>query len=156
MLAVVQRVLSASVAVESEQYRAEIAPGPGLCVLLGVEVGDSEADAQWMAGKIARLRIFRDEQDKMNRSVQDIAGSVLVVSQFTLAGDCSKGNRPSFVGAAAPELGKLLYERVCHLIETKHSLPVKMGIFGAMMKVELVNDGPVTLILKSPARTECT
>jgi D-tyrosyl-tRNA(Tyr) deacylase len=147
MIAVVQRVASASVTVELDNYRAAI--GPGLCVLLGVEVGDTEADAEWMAGKIARLRIFRDEQDKMNRSVQDIAGEVLVVSQFTLAGDCSKGNRPSFVGAAPPEEGKALYESVCRLLESEHRLPVKMGIFGAMMKVDLINDGPVTLIIRS-------
>jgi D-tyrosyl-tRNA(Tyr) deacylase len=147
MLAVVQRVLSASVTVEAENYRSVI--GPGLCILLAVQHGDSEGDAEWMAGKLARLRIFRDEQDKMNRSVQDINGEVLVVSQFTLAGDCSKGNRPSFVDAAAPELGKALYQSVCQRLQNEHGVPVKTGIFGAMMRVELVNDGPVTLIVKS-------
>jgi D-tyrosyl-tRNA(Tyr) deacylase len=147
MIAVVQRVVSASVTVELENYRAAIGPGP--CVLLGVEIGDTEADAAWMAGKITRLRIFRDEQDKMNRSIQDVKGEALVVSQFTLAGDCAKGNRPSFVAAAPPEVGKPLYERVCGLLESEHQVPVKMGIFGAMMKVDLINDGPVTLIIRS-------
>lgn len=147
MIAVVQRALEASVTVEAESYRAEI--GPGLCVLLGVEQEDKPEDASWMAGKLARLRIFRDENDKMNRSVQEIGGSILVVSQFTLAGDCSKGNRPSFVAAAAPELGRALYERVCGLLASEHGLPVKTGVFGAMMKVALVNDGPVTLIVRS-------
>jgi D-aminoacyl-tRNA deacylase len=147
MIAVVQRVLEASVAVEAENYRAAI--GPGLCVLLGVEQGDTDTDAEWMAGKLARLRIFRDDQDKMNRSVQDIGGGVLVVSQFTLAGDCSKGNRPSFATAASPEIGRSLYESVCCHLERQHGLIVKTGIFAAMMKVALVNDGPVTLIVRS-------
>lgn len=147
MIAVIQRVQSASVSVAEENYCAEISAG--LCVLLGVEQGDDETDAQWMAGKIARLRIFRDEQDKMNLSVQEIRGSILLVSQFTLAGDCSKGNRPSFITAAAPPLGKELYERIGELLRSEHQLPVKTGIFGAMMKVDLINDGPVTLIVRS-------
>lgn len=151
MISVVQRVLSASVTVQDQNYRASI--DAGLCVLLGVEQGDTESDAQWMAGKIARLRIFRDEQDKMNRSVQDISGEILLVSQFTLAGDCSKGNRPSFIDAAAPELGKSLYENVAGRLANEHHVPVKTGIFGAMMKVELINDGPVTLILRSLRNT---
>jgi D-tyrosyl-tRNA(Tyr) deacylase len=103
-----------------------------------------------MAGKLARLRIFRDDQDRMNRSVQDIGGEVLVVSQFTLAGDCSGGNRPSFTGAAAPDVGRRLYEHTCDVLRTAHGLPVKTGIFGAMMQVALVNDGPVTLIVRRP------
>ena len=147
MIAVVQRVTHASVTVDAEDFRATI--GPGLCVLLGIEQGDDDADAEWMAGKLARLRIFRDDDDKMNRSVQDIGGEVLVVSQFTLAGDCSKGNRPSFVAAAAPDLGRRLYEDVASRLRTEHNLPVKTGSFGAMMKVELLNDGPVTLIVRS-------
>ena len=148
MIAVVQRVSRASVSVHSEAYHAVI--GNGLCVLLGVERGDTTAAASWMAGKLARLRIFKDHDDKMNRSVQDIAGAVLVVSQFTLAGDCSKGNRPSFVDAAEPELGRSLYDEVCRLLRSEHGLPVETGVFGAMMEVSLVNDGPVTLILHSP------
>jgi D-aminoacyl-tRNA deacylase len=147
MIAVVQRVGRASVSVEAEQYHAAI--GPGLCILVGVEVGDEERDAEWMAGKLARLRIFRDDEGKMNRSVQDIKGAALVISQFTLAGDASKGNRPSFVGAADPQLGRALYERVAELLEREHGVPVQRGVFGAMMQVDLVNDGPVTLILRS-------
>ena len=146
MIAVVQRVTEAAVTVEREQYHAAI--GPGLCVLLGVEQGDSDDDAKWMAGKLARLRIFRDEHDKMNRSVQDVAGEILLVSQFTLAGDCAKGNRPSFVSAAEPGEGRRLYELVGKLLQTEHCLCVKTGIFGAMMHVSLVNDGPVTLIVQ--------
>lgn len=147
MIAVVQRVLRASVAVGETDYRAAI--GPGLCVLLCAEAGDGEADAEWIAGKLARLRIFRDESDKMNRSVQDIAGEMLIISQFTLAADVSHGNRPSFVNAAEPQLGERLYARVCSLIQDEHGVPVKPGIFGAKMVVDLVNDGPVTLIVKS-------
>jgi D-aminoacyl-tRNA deacylase len=149
MISVVQRVLRASVTVDAESYHTAI--GVGLCVLLGVETGDSDDQARWTAGKLARLRIFRDEQDKMNRSVQDVGGSMLVVSQFTLAGDCSQGNRPSFTGAAPPQLGRTLYDRVCELLASEHDLPVRTGIFGAMMRVELVNDGPVTLIIRSPS-----
>lgn len=147
MIAVVQRVIRASVAVDRPSHHAAI--GAGLCVLLGVEAGDAPKDATWMAGKLARLRIFRDDADKMNRSVQDVEGSVLLISQFTLAGDCRKGNRPSFVGAAAPGEGERLYEAVADALARDHGLPVGKGVFGAMMKVELVNDGPVTLIVRS-------
>ena len=149
MLAVVQRVSRASVSIEAEGYRAEI--GPGLCVLIGVEVGDGAEQSEWMAGKLARLRIFRDDEDppKMNRSVQDIAGEMLVVSQFTLAGDCSKGNRPSFITAARPEEGEKWYLHLCRRLRDQHHLPVKTGVFGAMMQVEIINDGPVTLIVRT-------
>lgn len=116
-------------------------------VLYRPDQGDAEADADWMAGKLARLRIFRDGQDKMNRSVQDIKGEALVISQFTLAGETSKGNRPSFIGAAAPEVGAKLYERVCDALQREHNVPTKRGVFGAMMSVEIINDGPVTLIV---------
>ena len=145
MIALVQRVTEAAVTVSDPPYHAAI--GPGLCVLLGVQVGDTEADAAWVAGKLARLRIFADEAGRMNRSVQDVGGSVLLVSQFTLAGDCAKGNRPSFVGAADPELGERLYEQVGRHLEQDHGLPVGWGQFGAAMQVALVNDGPVTLIV---------
>ena len=148
MITVVQRVSSAAVTVASPAHRAAI--GLGLCVLLGVEQGDSDDEAQWIAGKLARLRIFPDDQQKMNRSVQDVGGEILLVSQFTLAGDCHRGNRPSFATAAAPEAGKHFYERVRDLLATEHALPVKCGVFGAMMHVELVNDGPVTLIVRTP------
>lgn len=147
MIAVVQRVLESSVTVEVADHHETI--GPGLCVLLGVVQGDTDTDAEWMAGKIARLRIFRDMHDKMNRSVQDIGGAILLISQFTLAGDCSKGNRPSFVAAADPELGQRLYDRVGQCLASDHQLPVKTGVFGAMMRVHIVNDGPVTLIIRS-------
>jgi D-tyrosyl-tRNA(Tyr) deacylase len=147
MIAVVQRVSQASVAVDAEAYHAAI--GPGLCVLLGVEAGDDESDAAWMAGKLARLRIFADDQQKMNRSVQDVGGAVLLISQFTLAGDCSRGNRPSFVAAAEPVTGRRLYELVARLLQDEHAISVKTGVFGAMMQVALVNDGPVTVILRS-------
>ena len=146
MIAVVQRVASASVTVEAEGYRAAI--GRGLAILLAVVRGDGEAEATWMAGKLARLRIFPDDEGRMNRSVQETGGEVLLVSQFTLAGDCRKGNRPSFVDAADPDEGRRLYERVGRLLETDHGVPVETGRFGAMMQVELVNDGPVTLIVE--------
>ncbi len=146
MIAVVQRVREASVTVEAEGYRAEI--GPGLCVLLAVERGDDEASADWMAKKLANLRILPDEARHMNRSVLEAGGSVLLVSQFTLAGDCSRGNRPSFDAAADPEAGRALYERVGARLRGEHGLPVEFGIFGAMMQVALVNDGPVTVIVR--------
>lgn len=131
--------------VEATGYHASI--GSGLCVLLGVEQGDTEEEARWMAGKLARLRIFRDDQDKMNRSVTDVEGELLLISQFTLAGNCDKGNRPSFVRAADPEQGEKLYDYVAALLDKEHGLPTRTGQFGAMMKVSLTNDGPVTLIL---------
>jgi D-tyrosyl-tRNA(Tyr) deacylase len=152
LICVLQRVSQASVTVAATGYAASI--GPGLLVLLGVEQGDGEADAEWMARKLANLRIFADEQGLMNRSVLDIGGAVLVVSQFTLAGDCRKGNRPSFIGAADPALGRQLYERVCRLLREQHGLGLKTGEFGAMMQVSLVNEGPVTIILKSDKATK--
>jgi len=147
MIAVVQRVSEASVEVPEAGHSASI--GAGLCVLLGVEEGDSEKDAEWMAGKIARLRIFRDDQGKMNRSVCDIGGEILLVSQFTLAGDCGQGNRPSFTRAAPPDVAEPLYQRVISILRGKHHIPVKSGVFGGMMQVRLVNDGPVTLIVRT-------
>ncbi len=146
MIAVVQRVREASVTVEAEGYRADI--GPGLCVLLAVERGDDEASADWMAKKLANLRILPDEARHMNRSVLETGGAVLLVSQFTLAGDCSRGNRPSFDAAAEPEAGRALYQRVGARLRDEHSLQVEFGIFGAMMQVALVNDGPVTVIVR--------
>ena len=145
MIALIQRVSEASVDVPEAGHFARI--GPGLCVLLGVEDGDTATEADWIAGKLSRLRIFRDDDDRMNRSVTDIEGAILLVSQFTLAGDCTKGNRPSFIRAAAPETGNKLYERVRDQLRTAHGLPVETGVFGGMMQVALVNDGPVTIIL---------
>ena len=145
MRSVVQRVSRGVVRVD-RQVVGEV--GHGLLVLLGVAGGDSSEDARWTADKLAQLRIFEDEAGKMNRSVQDVGGSVLLVSQFTLLGDTRKGNRPSFVDAAAPELANALYEEVARLLRAR-SVPVSTGVFRAQMEVELVNDGPVTLLLDS-------
>jgi D-tyrosyl-tRNA(Tyr) deacylase len=145
MRAVVQRVSFASVTV-GERTVGHI--GPGLLVLLGVETGDGPEDVRYIAGKIADLRVFEDGDHHMNRSVQDVDGAVLVISQFTLAGDCRKGRRPSFDRAAAPAVAQPLYEDVVAELRARH-LPVETGEFGAMMQVALVNDGPVTLLLDS-------
>jgi D-tyrosyl-tRNA(Tyr) deacylase len=144
MKAVIQRVGFASVTVDQEL----VARIPhGILVLLGVEKGDNEAKADWLAEKIAGLRIFSDEDGKMNRSVTEAGGELLVVSQFTLAGNCSKGKRPSFDTAAPPDEGKRLYDYFVDTVR-KLGLPVQTGIFQADMKVHLVNDGPVTFILE--------
>lgn len=124
------------------------AVGRGLLVLLGVARGDGEADARAMADKLAGLRIFEDAAGKMNLAVGEVGGGLLVVSQFTLLGDARKGNRPGFVDAAPPEEADALYQRVCALLRGK-GLPVATGVFRAEMAVELVNDGPVTLLLDS-------
>ncbi len=147
MIAVVQRVSRASVSVEETEYRAAI--GLGLVVLLGVVNGAQRADADWLAGKVARLRIFPDDAGLMNRSVTDVAGEALVVSQFTLAGDCRKGNRPSFDRAAPPEVAQSLYEHFVQRLREVEGVPTQTGVFRAMMAVELVNDGPVTLIINT-------
>lgn len=144
MKAVIQRVLSASVAVDGTTVGAI---GPGILVLLGVEKGDSEAAADWLAEKIAGLRIFSDSEGKMNRSVQDVGGGVLAVSQFTLAGTCDKGRRPSFDAAAPADEGKRLYTWFVDSLQ-RQGVPVETGIFQADMLVSLVNDGPVTFILE--------
>jgi D-tyrosyl-tRNA(Tyr) deacylase len=143
MRAVIQRVRRASVTVDAALV-GEI--GVGLLVLLGVTDGDTPEHAQWLADKIAGLRIFADDDGKMNRSVVEIAGGVLVVSQFTLYGDCSKGRRPSFVEAAAPDIAIPLYEAFVAAMRS-HGIATATGRFGAMMQVELINDGPVTLII---------
>jgi D-tyrosyl-tRNA(Tyr) deacylase len=140
MRALVQRVSRASVSVDGERV-SEI--GPGLLVLLGVRRGDGEAEADWIVRKLLALRIFEDDDGRMNRSVADVGGQLLCVSQFTLYGDARKGNRPGFVDAAPPEEAEPLYERV------RAGLGALGGRFGAHMSVELVNDGPVTLIVES-------
>jgi D-tyrosyl-tRNA(Tyr) deacylase len=141
--AAVQRVAEACVRVEDEVV-GEI--GPGLCVLLGVAREDDEAAAERLAGRVARLRIFENEEGKFDRSVLDAGGSVLVVSQFTLIADTAKGNRPSFSEAAPPELAEPLYERFCSTLR-ELGVTVETGVFGAQMRVELANDGPVTILL---------
>ena len=123
--------------------------GAGLLVLLGVQPGDRKSEAAWLTAKLAGLRIFPDDAGKMNRSVVDVGGSALVVSQFTLMGDCRKGRRPSFVKAAGPVLAEPLFRHFCEAMQAY--VPVERGVFGADMAVSLVNDGPVTLILdRSP------
>lgn len=145
MRAVVQRVTSAKVTV-AERVTGEI--GPGLLVLLGVEQGDGPTDLQYIASKVRDLRIFVDDDGKMNRSVLDIQGGVLVVSQFTLSGDARNGRRPSFVSAAPPQIARALYEEVVRELAAS-GLRVATGEFQAMMQVALVNDGPVTILLDS-------
>ena len=147
MRALVQRVSEASVTVDGEIV-GNI--GRGFLVLVCAMQGDAEAQSEWLAGKIAKLRIFPDEAGRMNRSILDIGGEALVVSQFTLAAE-TKGNRPGFSTAAAPDEGRLLYEHFSKQVRG-HGVPVANGIFGADMKVGLVNDGPVTIWLDSEAK----
>ena len=144
MRAVIQRVVSASVTVEGT---ARGAIGPGLLVLLGVARGDGPAEADALATKIARLRIFEDDEGRFDRSALDVGGAALVVSQFTLQADTTKGNRPSFAAAAPPAEAEPLYQRVCATLRDL-GLAVETGVFGARMEVELVNDGPVTIVLE--------
>ena len=146
MIAVVQRVSSASVTAPEANHRRDIESG--LVVLLCVEQEDTSKDAAWMAAKIAKLRVFADDQDRFHLSVQDVGGSVLLVSQFTLAGDCAKGNRPSFISAADPERGRSLCDEVSHALSAEHEVPVEEGVFQAKMQVTLVNEGPATFILR--------
>ncbi len=149
MKAVLQRVNKASVEVEDKTVGAIKG---GILVLLGVEKGDCEKDADWMSEKVANLRMFEDEAGKMNLSVQDIRGEILAVSQFTLAGNCGKGRRPSFDSAAPPREANELYEYFVNRIR-QLGIPVETGVFQANMQVSLVNDGPVTFILESPKKT---
>lgn len=145
MKVVLQRVSKAKVTVENEVVGAI---GKGLMLLVGVGQEDTEQDLIWMADKLAGLRIFEDDGGKMNLSIEDVGGDVLSVSQFTLYGDCRKGRRPNFMGAARPELAEALYDKFNGLLRAR-GLRVETGRFGAMMDVSLVNDGPVTLILES-------
>lgn len=146
MRVLVQRVSQAHVQVTGSTVGAI---QRGLLVLLGVRTGDSLDDVAYLAAKVVRLRIFEDAQGKMNYDVQDIQGAVLVVSQFTLYGDCRKGRRPSFTQAAPPSLAQYLYEAFLQAVAA-HGVPVAHGAFGAHMAVNLVNDGPVTLLIDSP------
>ena len=148
MRAVVQRVQNARVTVDKSELSAI---GPGLMVLLGVEQGDKEEDILYIVEKIAYLRIFEDENGKMNLSVQDIGGSVLLVSQFTLLGDARKGRRPSYSAAAIPEAAEECYQKAIALLSDR-GIPIRTGKFMAHMQVELCNDGPVTILLDSRRR----
>jgi D-tyrosyl-tRNA(Tyr) deacylase len=141
--AVVQRVSRARVLVEGE-VRGQI--GPGLCVLLGVARGDDAEAAERLAGRVARLRIFENEEGRFDRNLLDTGGAALVVSQFTLLADTAKGNRPSFTGAAPPEEAEPLYERFCAALR-RLGVDVATGVFGARMQLEPTNDGPVTIVL---------
>lgn len=163
MISVVTRVSSASVEIDS-QPSAHPLPTPdsrrtsgeaaarisaGLLALLAVEPGDTDQTVAWMAKKLSHLRIFPDEEGRMNRSLLDTGGSILLVSQFTLAGDCAKGHRPSFIGAAPPEIAEPTYERVADALRAEYGLNVRTGVFGAAMRVSSVNEGPVTLIVRA-------
>ncbi len=146
MRACVQRVSSAEVTVDGEVVGAI---GQGMVVLLGVAQDDTAAELRWMVDKLVGLRIFNDSQGKMNRAIQEVGGAMLVVSQFTLLGDCRKGRRPSFVNAAPPELANTLYQQLVEGVRER-GIEVATGRFRAMMEVSLVNDGPVTLIIDTP------
>ncbi len=148
MKAVVQRVAEASVSVDGRQVAAI---GPGLLVLVGVGPSDTAVETDWMARKLAALRIFTDEAGLMNRSVADMGGSILLVSQFTLFGDCRKGNRPSFIAAGPPALAESRYLELARALRAMlGEARVGTGVFGAVMQVRLLNDGPVTLLLETP------
>lgn len=149
MRIVIQRVAHASVTIGGEPFSSI---GRGMMVLVGVENGDTDDDAAWLASKTAALRIFDDEAGVMNRSVADTGGEVLAVSQFTLTASTRKGNRPSYIRAAGHDTAVPLYERYCSLLETTLGRPVRRGCFGADMAVELLNDGPVTIIIDSRLR----
>lgn len=149
MRALIQRVKKASVTIEGKIY-SEI--NQGLLVLIGIEAEDTQEDIDWLAGKIAKMRIFSDENDAMNLSVQDVEGECLVVSQFTLHASTKKGNRPSFIKAARPEIAIPLYEEFILQLENITNKSVKTGSFGAMMDVCLINDGPVTIWIDSKNR----
>jgi D-tyrosyl-tRNA(Tyr) deacylase len=153
MRVVVQRVGNASVSVDGALL-SHIEGG--LLLLVGIGRDDAEADLLWMARKIPNLRIFEDEAGKMNRSVRDVGGAILAVSQFTLYADASRGNRPGFSAAALPETALGLFGRFVELLREESGLVVETGLFGADMQVSLVNDGPVTILLESPTRPDAT
>ena len=144
MKLVVQRVKKAEVKVDGHII-GKI--DKGFLVLIGIKVGDTKEQADYLVKKLCNLRVFSDENDKMNLSIKDVKGKLLIVSQFTLYGDCSQGNRPSFIEAARPEEANPLYEYFCNQCEL-NNIEVQKGIFGADMKVELINDGPVTIIIE--------
>ncbi len=149
MRVVVQRVSSASVSIDDSVY-SKIRQG--LVLLVGIEETDAVEDLVWLAAKIVNMRIFSDDKGLMNKSVADIFGEILVISQFTLYGSTKKGNRPSFIRAARPEYATKLYEMFCAQLSQELSRPVKTGVFGADMQVSLINDGPVTILIDSKHR----
>lgn len=149
MRAVIQRVKNASVKIE-EKIFSEI--GNGLLIMLGVEAEDTQEDIDWLVSKIVKMRIFSDVNDAMNLSVLDVEGDILLVSQFTLHASIKKGNRPSFIKAARPEVAIPLYEKIIDAFNKELTKPIKTGIFGAMMDVALINDGPVTIIIDTKNR----
>ncbi len=146
---VIQRVLNASLAIEEQVY-SKI--GNGFLVFVGIEDADTNEDVEWLCGKLINLRVFSDTEGKMNLSLQDIKGDILLVSQFTLFASTKKGNRPSFIKSAKPDLAIPLYEQCISLLTTLLQKPIQTGIFGADMQISLVNDGPVTIIIDSKNR----
>lgn len=149
MRAVIQRVIESSVSINQSTISGI---GRGLLILLGIEEADDASDVDWLVGKISKMRIFADAEDKMNLSVMDIQGEVLVVSQFTLHASTKKGNRPSFIRAAPPAHSEPLYEAFCAAMEKEIGKPVARGVFGGDMQVSLINDGPVTILIDSQAK----
>lgn len=148
MRALVQKVSEAGVYIDKENYKAEIEKG--IVVLLGIKNDDSNEDILFVADKCSNLRIFEDENEKMNLSLKDVNGEVLIISQFTLYGDAQKGNRPSFIEAARPDIAIPLYEKfITRMKSNLGEEKIKTGIFGAMMKVKIINDGPVTILVES-------
>ena len=148
MRAVLQRTTQASVTCGDHHESI----GTGLVVLLGIEAADDASDVDWLAGKIARMRVFGDDEGRMNRSVSEAGGGLLVISQFTLHACTRKGNRPSFIRAADPAHAEPLYQQFCHCLAEVSGCAVKQGVFGGDMKVSLVNDGPVTILIDSRCR----
>jgi len=149
MKLVIQRVSQASVTIDGEVTGAI---NEGLLLLAGIAADDTEEDLQWLSRKTVQLRIFNDEAGKMNKSLQDVDGNILLISQFTLHASTKKGNRPSYIAAAPPEIAVPLYERFIQFLTTDLGKPIQTGIFGADMKVSLLNDGPVTIIIDSKNR----
>ena len=149
MRIVIQRVLEASVTINGEIFSSI---GNGLMILVGIEEADNDSDVEWLTSKVVKLRSFDDENGVMNRSVLDVDGEILAVSQFTLHALTEKGNRPSYIRAAKPDISLPLYEKFCNVLQQKLGKTVKTGVFGADMKVALINNGPVTILIDSKRR----
>ena len=149
MRLVIQRVLRASVTIDGNLYSSI---GNGLMILVGIEEADNDTDIEWLTSKVVKLRIFDDDNGVMNRSVMDVDGEILAVSQFTLHALTEKGNRPSYIRAAKPDISLPLYDKFCQVLQQKLGKTVKTGVLGADMKVELINNGPVTILIDSKKR----